>query len=102
MVHKTVVSLVRPLLLLAGALSAVLLGATLIYMWGMATLEDSPRSFLEALEWSAETLTSTGYGAVCGGVSSGLTAGHLPRPRRMFLSYGAMRDSSFTATQVYQ
>ena len=60
--RKTVVTLGRPLLLLAAALSTVLLAATLFYMWGMATLEDNPRTFLQALEWSAETLTSTGYG----------------------------------------
>lgn len=49
-----VVLLVLPLLLLA---------TTLLYMYGMAGLEDSPRGFLRSLEWAAETLTTTGYGA---------------------------------------
>ncbi len=65
-VRQTISLLGRPVLLLVGALSAVLLAATLIYMLGMATLEDSPRTFLQALEWAAETLTSTGYGGDSG------------------------------------
>lgn len=36
--------------------------ASLIYMLGMAHLEEEPRDFWSSLEFAAETLTSTGYG----------------------------------------
>src|SRR4051794_4431451 len=32
-------------------------------MWGMAVLEGKHRDFWQSLEWAAETLTTTGYGA---------------------------------------
>src|SRR4051812_41407763 len=32
-------------------------------MWGMAALEGKHRDFWQSLEWAAETLTTTGYGA---------------------------------------
>jgi Trk K+ transport system NAD-binding subunit len=51
----------RLLILLAG-LSAVLVIAAGIYMLVMASLEDDPRTFLESLEFAAETLSTTGYG----------------------------------------
>ena len=51
----------RLLALLALLPAAVLLMGTL-YMLGMANLEGAPRSFLESLQWAAETLTTTGYG----------------------------------------
>lgn len=44
-------------------LPVLLLVVTLAYMYGMAALEGSPRGFLRSLEWAAETLTTTGYGA---------------------------------------
>lgn len=40
--------------------AVVVMGA--VYMLGMATLEGSPRTLLESLQWAAETLTTTGYG----------------------------------------
>lgn len=52
----------RRLALLVGVVLALLLGATLVYRAGMAGLEGEPRGFLDALEWAAETLTTTGYG----------------------------------------
>ena len=52
----------RKLLLLLAAVPVAILVAALIYRFGMASLEEEPRTFLEALLWSAETLTSTGYG----------------------------------------
>jgi Trk K+ transport system NAD-binding subunit len=47
---------------LAGALIAVLLVLSLLYMLGMYYLEDKPRSFMEALQWAAGTASTTGYG----------------------------------------
>ena len=35
----------------------------LIYMEGMDRLEQSPRTFLQSIQWAAETVTTTGYGA---------------------------------------
>lgn len=40
-----------------------LITAAVVYMVGMATLEHSPRGFWRSLEWAAETLSTTGYGA---------------------------------------
>ena len=40
----------------------VLLGYTVAYRWGMATLEGHERTFLESLEVVVETFTTTGYG----------------------------------------
>jgi Trk K+ transport system NAD-binding subunit len=34
-----------------------------IYMIGMEHLEGNPRTFLQSLQWAAETVTTTGYGA---------------------------------------
>jgi len=53
----------RGLLLLIASLPAAVILLALLYMAGMHFLEDSPRSFLWSLEWAAETLTTTGYGA---------------------------------------
>jgi len=47
-------------LLLALPITAVL--AALLYMAGMSWLEGSPRTFWRSLEWSVETITTTGYG----------------------------------------
>ena len=52
----------RLAVLLLGLLLTVLASAFL-YMWGMAALEGKPASFWHSLEWAAETLTTTGYGA---------------------------------------
>jgi len=53
----------RGLLLLFASLPAAVLLLALLYMEGMEYLEGSPRSFWWSLEWAAETLTTTGYGA---------------------------------------
>jgi len=52
----------RLILFLAALPAAVLLIGTL-YMLAMAHLEGTPRDFWTSLEWAAETLTTTGYGA---------------------------------------
>ena len=43
------------------ALLAVLFGAAVLYELGMNYFEHKPRSFVEALEWAAATLSTTGY-----------------------------------------
>jgi Trk K+ transport system NAD-binding subunit len=53
----------RRLVLLIVGLVAFLILSALLYQVGMARLEGKPRSFLQALEWSGETLSTTGYGA---------------------------------------
>ena len=53
----------RGLLLLLSSLPATLMLVALLYMSGMGYLEHSPRDFWSSLEWAAETLTTTGYGA---------------------------------------
>jgi len=53
----------RGLLFLVGILVLTVLGFALLYMFGETYLEHRPRSFLASLEWAAETLTTTGYGA---------------------------------------
>jgi len=52
----------RLLVLLASLPAAVLLLGTL-YMLGSTYLEHSPRGLWQGMEWAAETLTTTGYGA---------------------------------------
>ncbi len=46
-----------------GTLLLLLLVFTVLYMLGMGYLEDKPRGFWSSLEWAAETLSTTGYGA---------------------------------------
>ena len=53
----------RRLAILLLGLLLTLLASTFLYMWGMAALEGKPRTFWDSLEWSAETLSTTGYGA---------------------------------------
>lgn len=53
----------RRLLLLLLALPLFLVGCALVYMTGMSLLEGQPRGFWQSLEWAAETVTTTGYGA---------------------------------------
>ncbi|HZF13729.1 MAG TPA: NAD-binding protein [Thermoanaerobaculia bacterium] len=53
----------KRLLLLFLCLPALVVCFALLYGVGMAYLEGSPRGFWDSLEWSAETLTTTGYGA---------------------------------------
>jgi Trk K+ transport system NAD-binding subunit len=45
------------------ALPMTVLLFAFIYMEGMDLLEVRPRTFLQSLQWAAETLTTTGYGA---------------------------------------
>src|SRR5687767_3640841 len=52
----------RLMLLIVGLIALVLLSA-LMYQAGMSQLEGKPRTFLQALEWAGETLSTTGYGA---------------------------------------
>jgi Trk K+ transport system NAD-binding subunit len=53
----------RRFFLLLLALPVFLVIAALIYSLGMGVLEGKPRGFWDSLEWAAETLTTTGYGA---------------------------------------
>lgn len=53
----------KRLLILLASLVVVLVTSAVLYWLGMAYLEGKPRGFWQALEWSAETLSTTGYGA---------------------------------------
>jgi Trk K+ transport system NAD-binding subunit len=53
----------RRLVFLGLGLLLTVLASTFLYMWGMAALEGKHRDFWQSLEWAAETLTTTGYGA---------------------------------------
>ncbi|HEX9945722.1 MAG TPA: NAD-binding protein [Thermoanaerobaculia bacterium] len=53
----------RRLAVLILGLILTVLASTFLYMWGMAVLEGKPRTFWESLEWTSETLSTTGYGA---------------------------------------
>ena len=53
----------RGLLILLASLPTAVLVLGLLYMAGMDQLEGSPRGFWWSIEWAAETLTTTGYGA---------------------------------------
>jgi len=53
----------KRLLALLLALPALVVGAALVYQMGMAAFEGQHRTFWQALEFAAETLTTTGYGA---------------------------------------
>jgi voltage-gated potassium channel len=53
----------RGLLLLLASLPVAVLVLALLYMAGMDYLEGNPRGFWWSIEWAAETLTTTGYGA---------------------------------------
>ena len=50
------------LLALFVALIAFVLVSAVLYQTGMSRLEGKPRTFLESLEWAAESLSTTGYG----------------------------------------
>jgi Trk K+ transport system NAD-binding subunit len=53
----------RRLAILILGLLLTVLASTFLYMWGMAALEGRPRTFWQALEWTVESLSTTGYGA---------------------------------------
>jgi Trk K+ transport system NAD-binding subunit len=52
----------RRLLVLLAALVVYLVIAAALYQLGMAHFEGKPRTFLQSLEWAADTFTTTGYG----------------------------------------
>ncbi|MBF0289425.1 MAG: NAD-binding protein [SAR324 cluster bacterium] len=52
----------KRLFMLLLAFPVLLVAFALLYMFGMNFFEHQPRSFLQSLEWAAETLTTTGYG----------------------------------------
>src|SRR5712692_4583753 len=53
----------RRLLGLAVGLFAFTIGSALLYQAGMEHLEGKHRSFWDSVEWAAESLSTTGYGA---------------------------------------
>ncbi len=53
----------KRLLVLLAALPLMLIAMAILYVLGMAYLESEPRGFWQGLEWAAETLSTTGYGA---------------------------------------
>jgi len=58
-----VTRLQRRLLLLIAVIVGLLIAFALVYQFGMSRLEGRQRTFWNALEWAAETLSTTGYGA---------------------------------------
>ena len=52
----------RRLLALLAVLPATVLLLGALYTLGMTHLEGAPRTFMQGLQWAAETLTTTGYG----------------------------------------
>src|SRR6059058_1988543 len=52
----------RRLLVLLAAVAVYLVIAAALYQLGMAELEGKPRTFLQSLEWAADTFTTTSYG----------------------------------------
>jgi Trk K+ transport system NAD-binding subunit len=50
------------ILILLAVLVFFIIAAAVLYEAGMARFEHKPRTFLESLEWSVETLSTTGYG----------------------------------------
>ena len=53
----------RLILVYAIGLVSVVTIFTVVYYWGMRTLEDQPRTILQAFNTVIETMTTTGYGA---------------------------------------
>lgn len=53
----------RRLIALTAGLVIFVVFSALLYQLGMHHLEEKPRTFWEGLEWAAETLSTTGYGA---------------------------------------
>jgi len=60
---KTMRRSTKGLLTLLALLPAMVLVFALLYKLGETHLENRPRTFLASVEWAAETLTTTGYGA---------------------------------------
>ncbi|MBP6645237.1 MAG: NAD-binding protein [Burkholderiaceae bacterium] len=61
--HSILKRSVGQLLLLLAILTGTVLVIGVLYMLAMTHLEDSPRTFLQSIQWASETLTTTGYGA---------------------------------------
>ena len=53
----------RRLIVLLASLPVAVVILGVLYMLGMTYLENDPRGFWSSVEWAAETLTTTGYGA---------------------------------------
>ncbi|SFS93267.1 potassium channel family protein [Halostagnicola kamekurae] len=53
----------RLLLLFVAGLSIIVLFYTIVYNWGMQTLENRPQSVFRSFQTVVETMTTTGYGA---------------------------------------
>jgi Trk K+ transport system NAD-binding subunit len=53
----------KRLIWLLASVPALVVCMALLYLTGMATLEGKQRGFWDSVEWAAETLTTTGYGA---------------------------------------
>ena len=53
----------RRFLALIAAVPLLLVVTAVLYQTGMGALEGKPRTFWDSLEWAAESLTTTGYGA---------------------------------------
>ena len=53
----------RLLLLFVAGLSIIVLFYTIVYNWGMRTLENRPQSIFQSFQTVVETMTTTGYGA---------------------------------------
>src|SRR5258706_15385284 len=53
----------RRLLALLAGLVAFTIGSAVLYQLGMSRLEGQHRSIWQSVEWAAETLSTTGYGA---------------------------------------
>src|SRR5260221_5873308 len=53
----------RRLLAILGGLVVFTIGSALLYKLGMLRLEGEHRSIWQSIEWAAETLSTTGYGA---------------------------------------
>jgi Trk K+ transport system NAD-binding subunit len=56
----------KRLLALLASLPLLVVAAALVYQVGMDSLEGEPRSFWQAVEFAAETITTTGYGGDAG------------------------------------
>jgi Trk K+ transport system NAD-binding subunit len=52
----------RRLLVLLASVVVFLILVSLAYQFGMARFEGKPRTFLQSVEWAADTFTTTGYG----------------------------------------
>ncbi len=61
--HRAMIRSQRRLLLFLAVIPALAIVTAWVYMAGMSHFEGESRNFWQAIAWSAETLTTTGYGA---------------------------------------